>query len=114
MKCIDGIEGVLREVITGFVGLYETDEVDAMTYIRFAKSLIESASAFVSANPEITTPAAFLQNVLYDDARNGFLDALGRKRDNDSEADGEPCCNPKEGYSEHFFDYAYRLDTYPD
>lgn len=114
MKCIDGIEGVLRHVIEGFVALYESDEIDSMTYIRCVKSLIESASAFVTANPEITTPAAFLQNVLYDDARNGFLDALSKKRDSDAEADGEPCCNPREGFSEHFFDYAYRLNAYPD
>lgn len=114
MKCIDGVEGVLRDVIAGFVALYEADEIDSMSYIRCVKSLIESASAFVTANPEITTPAAFLQNVLYDEARNGFIDALTQKRENDSESDGEPCCAPGEGYSEHFFDHVYRRGVYPD
>ncbi len=114
MKCIDGIEGVLLGVIAGFVGLYDGGEMDALGYIRAVKSLIESASQFVQVRPEIETPASFLQNVLYQEARSGFLDALIRKRERDAEEDGEAGTGAVEGYAEHFYDYVYRRGVYPD
>ncbi len=110
MQCIDAVEGFAKSVITSLYQLFLDGFHDDSEYIRSVKSVINGATQFLQANPEIVPEARVLTEQLYRFAKNIWLNKLLATPTEHPE--DNPPVN-EDGYFDYYFDYIFSQDLYP-
>ena len=114
MKCIDGVEGALRSVLTAFQRRYARQELDDTDFVQNIKTIIEGATDFLDQNREIGTDPELLRRVLYDFSRQWWVEYITQKQREDAREDDLEVSSSDDGYIEYYFDYIYECGSYPD
>lgn len=110
MQCIDAVEGFAKSVITSLFQLFIDGFHDDTVYILGVKSVINGATQFVQANPEVVSDARVLTEQLYCFSKNIWLNKLLATPTEHPE-DKPPVT--EDGYFDYYFDYIFSQDLYP-
>lgn len=113
MKCIDAIEGTLKNIITKFHQVFIEDGLDDTEYVRNIKIVIDGTDAFLQGNKEIFTEPHMLKQVLYAFSKELWLKGLKNIRSQELTLDGETCNCENDGFDEYYYDYIYNHGVYP-
>ncbi|MBU2488920.1 MAG: hypothetical protein KKA60_05980 [Proteobacteria bacterium] len=113
MKCIDGIEGVVRCVLDGFKLRYAEGSDDDSEFAANVKTTIENACRFLDENKEIGVSGQLLRQVLFDESQKWWLERAGRLQKKDAEEDGSLPFQTDEEYNEFYFNSLYNRGVYP-
>ena len=112
MKCIDAIEGTVKQVISQMHTVYIEDGLDDSEFIRNIKAVIEATDQFLLANPELIEDRGILKKVLYDYSRSLWL--MGQPDvDRQSSGISEELPSESEEYQTYYYDYLYNHGLYP-
>ncbi len=114
MKCIDAIEGTVKKVIDRIHYNFVEDRQDDTEYIRNVRQVIDAACTFVKENKEVIPEPEALHRVLYEYAKELWMDQLQRSfgSGEDPAQDVAPSQEDIE-YYEYYYDHIYRYGTYP-
>lgn len=111
MKCIDAIEGTVKNILQRIAAVSIEDNLDDTEYVRMIKAIIEGTEQFVQANPEIVDNPQLVTKVLYQYSRDLWLNQqppaadAGAKQTELTTENGE--------YQTYYFDYLYHRGMYP-
>jgi len=113
MKCIDAIEGTCKSIIHRLYLNYLEEHLDDTEYIGNVRSVLEGLDSFIHGNREAVDDPLVLKNVLYEFARDQWLQGL----DDPDRFQEAPCKNadadPEEGYPIYYYDHIYNKGNYP-
>ena len=114
MKCIDAIEGTIKQVIKHLFFVYAEYNIDDSEFIRNVKAVIEGTDQFVSENQEIVSDPQVLKQVIYTFSKDLWLQHVKEMRRRMQQS-YPPKTNIEEqaDYDEYYYDYIYTYDTYP-
>ena len=90
MNCIDAIEGMAKALLEKFLDVSMEYRMDVSEYIRNVKTVIDTVILFVKNNPEVSETPELIRDVLYDYAKNLWLDRFKKSVDSDPKADANP------------------------
>jgi hypothetical protein len=110
MNCIDAIEGTVKSILTRICTTSDADAMDMSDYIRRVQTVLEATRSYVADNPEITPDPEVLTGVLYDHAKEKWID-IARKSPEATDSN-EPEEETIE-YLSYCFDYLFTHGTYP-
>lgn len=114
MKCIDAIEGTVKKVIDRIHDMFVQERQDDTEYIRNVRQVIEAADAFVQENKEVMPEPEALNRVLYEYAKDKWMDRVQRSFPSEtSDGDPEPLSPEDIEYYEYYYDHIYRYGAYP-
>ena len=115
MNCIDAIEGTVKHIIIHIFNQYVTFGQDDTEFILNVKSVIEGTEEFVLKNSDIINNPKTLKTVLYDLAKELWLQHL--KKQPAPSIEGSPSQKQNEadedGYYEYYYDHIYHHGVYP-
>lgn len=110
MNCIDAIEGTIKAVLKRICTTANEDAVDMSDYIRRVQAVLDATRIYVVENPEITPEPDVLLSVLYDFARDSYIEMTAPLPVDAPTAESDQ--DMKE-YAAYCFDYIYAHGTYP-
>jgi len=113
MNCIDSIEGTAKFIINRHFRIFLEDRLDDTEYIRNIKAVIDATIDFLMENKEIACRSELLQGVLYDYAKEIWLDHVNRIRQESTNPDITNTNADGDGYPDYYFDYIYAHGAYP-
>ena len=113
MNRIDAVEGTAKNILYALFDLYVRQRGDDSEYIQTVKSAIEATVEFVDRNKEISDHPAILREVLYEFAKDLWLN-----RQLTQSLDGDPSLSPQTPeerieYLLYYYDYIYEKGEYP-
>jgi hypothetical protein len=112
MKCIDAIEGTVKNILQRIHAVCIEDNLDDTEYVRNIKAVIDGVDLFIRENPEIVDDPQLLNQVLYLHSRNLWL--VHQQAGNpDAGAKPMETTTEKEEYQTYYFDYLYHRGMYP-
>jgi len=111
MNCIDAVEGTANTIIEGLFHLFIEYNLDDTEYIRNIKAVMDSTDIFLQNNREISDNPRTLKKVLYEHAKDLWLNNLFNKIGTDN-INNEQISERRE-YNGYYFDYIYNHGTYP-
>lgn len=109
MNCIDAVEGNAKALLGKFLDVATEYRLDASEYIRNVKAVLDGVVLFIEENPEVSETPELIRDVLYDYAKNLWLDRFKKSVDSDPKADA----NPDIEYQAYCYDYVYDHGNYP-
>lgn len=112
MKCIDSIEGTVKNILQRIHAMSIEDNLDDTEYVRIIKAVIDGTDQFTRDNPEIVTDPQLLNQVLYDFSRNLWLAQLQTGLP-DAVPKTEVPAEENQEYQTYYFDYLYHRGIYP-
>ena len=110
MKCIDAIEGSVKNIIKEIHSAHTRNSADDSEYIYNVKTVIDATDQYVRSQPELIENPDILKQVLYVFSRNLWL--LGQQADA-SETKANAMDSENEEYQTYYFDYIYNRGIYP-
>ena len=113
MKCIDAIEGTVKNILNQMHATCVDQCLDDSEYVRTAKAIIEGTRIFITQNPEIVEDPQLVVDVLYAYSRDLWLTAQqpsGPAPTAKSEAAVE---DENMEYQTYYYDYLYQRGVYP-
>ena len=115
MNCIDAIEGTVKQIIIRIFNQYVTFGQDDSEYILNVKAVVEGAEEFALKNTEIISNPQTLKAVLYDFAKDLWLQNLQKSQPQTAdEASAEKeGASEQDGYYEYYYDHIYHHGGYP-
>ena len=112
MKCIDAIEGSVKNILQRIAAMSIEDNLDDTEYVRMIKAIIEGTEQFIQDNPEVVDNPQLVSQVLYQYSRDLWLaqqqtaaPEAGAKQTELTTENGE--------YQTYYFDYLYHRGMYP-
>ncbi len=111
MNCIDAVEGTAKTVIDGLFRLFIEYNLDDTEYIRNIKAVMDSTDIFLQNNREISDNPRTLKKVLYEHAKDLWLNNLFSKIGTDNINDDQ--IPERIEYNGYYFDYIYNHGSYP-
>lgn len=111
MNCIDAVEGTAKTIIDGLFRLFIEYNLDDTEYIRNIKAVMDSTDVFLENNVEIADNHYTLKKILYEHAKDLWLNHLFNKTEADK-TNNEQISDRIE-YNGYYFDYIYNHGTYP-
>lgn len=112
MKCIDAVEGTVKNILKQIRTVCSQDRLDDTEYIRMVKAIIDATDQFVGDNPELVDDPQLLKRVLYDHSRNLWM--VNQERpDAPSEDKSEVEASEDKEYQTYYYDYLYHRGLYP-
>lgn len=112
MKCIDAIEGTVKNILERIHAMSTEDNLDDTEYVRIIKAIIEGTDLFIRNNPEIVDNPQLLNQVLYLHSRNLWLAHQPAAPQDAGPKQTEPTAENGE-YQTYYFDYLYHRGVYP-
>lgn len=117
MNCIDAIEGTVKQIIIRIYNQYLTFGQDDTEYIMNVKAVVEGCEEFVLKNTDIISSPQTLKAVLYDFAKDLWLQDLQKRQPqaaDEGPAEKEGAVEAEQdGYYEYFYDHIYHQGGYP-
>jgi len=110
MKCIDAIEGTVKNIIKEIHLAHTRNRADDSEYIYNVKAVIDATDQYVRNQPELIENPDILKQVLYVFSRNLWL--LGQQPDA-AEPKAKATDSENEEYQTYYFDYIYNRGVYP-
>jgi hypothetical protein len=112
MKCIDAIEGTVKNILQRIHAVCIEDNLDDTEYVRNIKAVIDGTDLFTRANPEIVEDPQLLNQVLYAYSRDLWLT---HQQAPPQELAPKPLAPTSENqeYQTYYFDYLYHRGIYP-
>lgn len=111
MNCIDAVEGTAKTIIDGLFRLFIENNLDDTEYIRNIKAVMDSTDVFLQNNREIADNPNTLKKVLFEHAKDLWLNNLLNKIGTNSVNSEQFSDNID--YNGYYFDYIYNHGTYP-
>ncbi|MBU1711561.1 MAG: hypothetical protein KKD47_00490 [Proteobacteria bacterium] len=111
MNCIDAVEGTAKTIIDGLFRLFIEYNLDDTEYIRNIKAVMDSTDTFLQNNREIAGNHHTLKKILYEHAKDLWLNNLFNKAETYN-INAEQVSENWE-YNGYSFDYIYNHGTYP-
>jgi len=111
MNCIDAVEGTAKNIIDGLFRLFTEYNLDDTEYIRNIKMVMDSTDVFLDNNREIADTSNTLKKILYEHAKDLWLNNLFNKTETDRINNEQISDNIE--YNGYYFDYIYNHGTYP-
>ncbi|MEE4608136.1 MAG: hypothetical protein V2L15_04550 [Desulfobacteraceae bacterium] len=114
MNFIDAIEGTGRSILESLHRGYLDGSRDDSEFIGNVKMVIEGIDAFISAHAELMIPADVVVKVLYNHARQLWLEG-GEAEEAEKKDGGQDSAEENEtaAYRRYYFDYVYQHGVYP-
>lgn len=112
MKCIDAIEGTVKNILQRIHAVCIEDNLDDTEYVRNIKAVIDGTDLFIRNNPEIVDDPKLLNQVLYLYSRDLWM---VHQKAGTQEAGTKPTepATEHEEYQTYYFDYLYHRGMYP-
>jgi len=111
MKCIDAIEGIVKNVLNRIHAVSLQDKLDDTEYVRNVKAIIDATDQFIRNNPELMDDPKLMRDELYRYSRDLWMtnaqtstDSIGPKQDTGSDA---------QEYQTYYYDFLYNIGNYP-
>jgi hypothetical protein len=111
MKCIDALEGTIKSILTQLHHICIEDRLDDSEYVRNVKAVISATDQYLLNNPELVEDTQLFGKVLYQHARNLWLQ--GQLAADQAVDPAEQMTEEKEEYQTYYFDYLYNRGVYP-
>jgi len=111
MNCIDAVEGTAKTIIDGLFRLFTEYNLDDTEYIRNIKMVMDSTDVFLDNNREIADNSHTLKKILYEHAKDLWLNNLFNRTETDKVNNEQLSDNIE--YNGYYFDYIYNHGTYP-
>ncbi len=112
MKCVDAIEGTVKNVLKQIHQVSIEDNLDDTEYVRTVKAVIDGTDQFLKSNPELVENPQILKNVLFDYSRSLWLAGQGMT-DQIKAAPDDTNKDENEEYQTYYYDYIYHRGVYP-
>ena len=112
MKCIDAIEGTVKNIIKEIHTAYSRNSADDSEYIFNVKTVIEATDQYVRSHPEFIENPDILRQVLYAYSRNLWLAAQYPAATN-PQTKTTILDEENEEYQTYYYDYIYNKGIYP-
>jgi hypothetical protein len=115
LNCIDAIEGTVKQIILRIFHQYNAFGQDDTEYIMNIKAVVEGSEEFVLKNTDIITSPQTLKAVLYDFAKDLWLQNLQKSQPQtaDPAAPDKEEASDQDGYYDYYFDHIYHHGGYP-
>jgi len=111
MNCIDAVEGTAKSIIDGLFQLFTESNRDDTEYVRNVKKVMDSTGLFLQNNREITGDPETLKKVIYEYAKDLWLNNLVNNIKTDDKSSEKVL--EKVEYHEYYFNHIYNHGTYP-
>jgi hypothetical protein len=113
MNFIDAMEGTGCSILQRLYRGYRDGSRDDSEFIGNVKMVIEGIAAFIQAHAELMIPADVVVKVLYNHARQLWLE--GDEAEACRKAGGGDAAEENEtaAYRRYYFDYIYQNGVYP-
>lgn len=112
MKCIDAIEGAVKNILQRIHAVSIEESLDDTDYVRNIKAVIDGTDLFMRNNPEIVDDPQLLNQVLYNYSRKLWLVHQQAGPQQAGQKPMEPTTEHEE-YQTYYFDYLYHRGMYP-
>lgn len=113
MNFIDAIEGTGRSILQRLHQGYLDGSRDDSEFIGNLKMVIEGIEAFISTHAELMIPADVVVKVLYNHARQLWLEGDGAEETEKKDGAISSEENETAAYRRYYFDYVYQHGVYP-
>ncbi|ACL01829.1 hypothetical protein [Desulfatibacillum aliphaticivorans] len=114
MNCIDGIEGVLRCILSEFQERYVAGTLDDSDFIPNLRVVIDGAARFLEQNEELGIAPAILKKVMHQACKEWWLEFVKNQQDAAAAEDKDTPSGDSLEYLEHYFDHIFYHGVYPD
>ena len=113
MKCIDAIEGTVKQIVEGLHRTAVETGMDDTGYVLNVRAVIEATDAFLRQNQEILETPSTLKMFLYNHAKRLWLASRQQASDPSVPDSGSVMSEEEIEYAEYCYDYVYHHGSYP-
>lgn len=112
MKCVDAIEGTVKNVLKRIHQVSIEDNLDDTEYVRNVKAVIDGTDQFLKDNPELVGDPQLLKEVLFNYSRTLWLKGYEVAEQTKAPLD-DTAKDENEEYQTYYYDYIYHRGVYP-
>jgi hypothetical protein len=111
MKCIDAIEGTVKNVLNRIHAVSLQDKLDDTEYVRNVKAIIDATDQFIRNNPELMDDPKLMRDELYRYSRDLWM--MNAQTSEDSAAPKKESGTDAQEYQTYYYDFLYNIGNYP-